>query len=666
MKSILIFIVSLFSILVNSNSQITKDEAKKLAFEYVNKNNLGKCLIYLNKDVVKQNIVIATFDKTINSMTGPSFAFFIDKFPLANWAHPCSYLFINLKDSSIHMIEWKLPPNGLIEWELLTEIKEPAPVRLFDFAKIKSGRTKSVQSSDNCYAVIISGGYNASNNWQRYWNDCSAIYSALVNIYDFQDSHIKCLISDGTSSSQDRRISGGYDSSPLDLDGDQDNDIDYSATKANITAVFNSLRTIINSEDQLFIFVTDHGNQESGQDALIYLWGETIRDDQFAAEVDKIYAGQITIVMEQCYSGGFIDDLTAQNRVIATACDYNEVSYSMGYYSYDEFVFDWISAVAGEDPYENPVDADDNNDGFVSMQEAFNYAEANDGASETPQYNSGQYDLGYFLGLGFSLFISGPLDVCSSGSEFSVDNLADGTSITWSKTANITRISDQGSNPCEFQPYEEGDDGFIYATLTNDGNAYPLGIGTWVGLPEMPTTYPTGDPPIEAKLYDIVHVTIYDSPGADPYSACWYGWGSLDVLNPWGKYGQFYCYDLGDPTMFSVTTANECGTSPERFGYIMITEGGGKKGEASEDKLLWTISPNPAEEYLEINLLDNSVNSLKSPYNVEIIDSYSKVLKNLKITGNVNRIALKNLTPGLYIVRLTIDGKVHQKSLIIR
>ena len=33
-----------------------------------------------------------------------------------------------------------------------------------------------------------------------------------------------------------------------------------------------------------------------------------------------------------------------------------------------------VHVVAGEDPNGNAVDADDNNDDFTSMQEAFNYA----------------------------------------------------------------------------------------------------------------------------------------------------------------------------------------------------------------------------------------------------------------------------------------------------
>ena len=158
-------------------------------------------------------------------------------------------------------------PKEQIETEEQLKIKEQSEIKLFDFKKSDATLLKSGLTPANCYAVIISGGYDMANNWQRYWNDCSAIYSALVDVYNYEDDHIYTIMSDGTSTANDRRISGGYDSSPLDLDGDGDNDIQFSATRANITTVFNTLSGLLDSDDYLFIFVTDHGDQESGQDA---------------------------------------------------------------------------------------------------------------------------------------------------------------------------------------------------------------------------------------------------------------------------------------------------------------------------------------------------------------------------------------------------------------
>ena len=203
-------------------------------------------------------------------------------------------------------------------------------------------------------------------------------------------------MSDGTDPDDDRHhYNGTYDSSPLDLNNDGSNDIEYSATKQNITTVFNTLQNILSPDDFLFIYTTDHGGQVSGNQVELILWDETIQDYEFATEVDKVNAGEIITVMEQCYSGGFIDDLSAQDRVIATACKFDEPSYAMyPSYLYNEFVYHWTAAVAGSTPDGTPVNADLDFDGFVSIEEAFVYAEANDNAQETPQYDSQPISLG--------------------------------------------------------------------------------------------------------------------------------------------------------------------------------------------------------------------------------------------------------------------------------
>ena len=167
------------------------------------------------------------------------------------------------------------------------------------------------------------------------------MYSALIHVYGYREDHIFVLMSDGTNPAVDRHlITGGYDSSPLDLDGDGDNDIQFAATRANITNVFNTLSELLDADDNLFIYTTDHGGQESGQNTFINLWGQIMRDDQFATEVDKINAQRINLCLVQCHSGGFIDDLQDNSRIIATSCKYvdnirlySEISKNVQYYA---------------------------------------------------------------------------------------------------------------------------------------------------------------------------------------------------------------------------------------------------------------------------------------------------------------------------------------------
>lgn len=306
--------------------------------------------------------------------------------------------------------------------------------KLFDFGVEKSKSFATMAnlslSTNNKYAVIISGGSDPYNNWIRFWNDCSAMYKTLKTIYGFTDDHIYVLMSDGTDPGADRHLNNDtYDSSPLDLDNDGVNDVKYAATKANINTVINTLSSTLTPNDYLFIFSTDHGGTQSGSHVCMYLWGESISDDEFAQQINKVQAGFIDIVMEQCFSGGFIPYFAQDNRIISTACTASQSSYATSDNLYDEFVYHWISAVKGSTPNGTKVYADANNDGIISMQEAFNYAQTSDSKIETPQYNSTPNNLGQIISLNCTL--SGP-DVVYSTANYSVPNFPSGANVIWS------------------------------------------------------------------------------------------------------------------------------------------------------------------------------------------------------------------------------------------
>lgn len=93
------------------------------------------------------------------------------------------------------------------------------------------------------------------------------------------------------------------------------------------------------------------------------------------------------LVMGQCYSGGFISGLQGvKQRTISTACSSFEVSYPTSDNQYDEFLYHWTAAIAGQYPGGSSANADANNDGIITVREAFNYAQTNDTMPETPQF----------------------------------------------------------------------------------------------------------------------------------------------------------------------------------------------------------------------------------------------------------------------------------------
>ena len=252
--------------------------------------------------------------------------------------------------------------------------------------------------TDHLYALLVNGGRNRLTNHERYWNDCSFLYRTLRNKFHIPKRNITVLMSDGGDPEPDmlRADARGFTSSPTDLDGDGQPDVNDAATDHTLSNVLIKLSRELTSEDHLFLFVVDHGGSKDKQnDSYIWLWGDKqLSDKHLSLLINLFDIGSINILMGQCYSGGFIDDLIGNHRIMTTACSGSEQSWISPDKPYDEFVYHWICAVNGADEKGNRVDADINGDGKVSMEEAYTYAMRHDRVNETPQYVSQPWELG--------------------------------------------------------------------------------------------------------------------------------------------------------------------------------------------------------------------------------------------------------------------------------
>ncbi len=386
-----------------SAAGVSRADAVAIVTETVLQGSTEGVRLFVQPQPLEAGATVASWKREIFTAPGAGWFLFVDLVPMANWEHPCVYIFVDATTGALSRYEATVPPRTQTAMEELTAGRDnPLPGKsekaLADFREAMRARQHPVPDHrGRAFAFIISGGADSGNNHIRYWNDCAFIYTTLTNYYEYPDENIYVCISDGLDPAPDR--SNGTNS-PADLDGDGDPDIQYPATMQYISQVFAELNTVLTSSDQLFIFTTDHGGQESGWDCYLNLWNwEEMRDDQLAAFVDALPCETVLCCFEQCFSGGMIDDLEGEGRVIATAARWDEYSYAMSGLIYDEFVYDWISAVNWEDPYGAPVDADTNNDNLVSMEEAFIYARDHDICSEHPQYSSTPPEFGALANL---------------------------------------------------------------------------------------------------------------------------------------------------------------------------------------------------------------------------------------------------------------------------
>ncbi len=388
-------------------SQINRESAYEILKNDLLGENWYNNEIYASKTVLQGQTLIFTNDTFVYSPNNTSWFFFVDEYPNADWWHPCKYVFINNLNGSIHFVQMTSPPYYDSLDALNPIFIGNSNISTDDFFNIDKMEVSSTNA--NGYAIILSGGYEQLQNYPRYYNHCKAIYQTLINVYNFDRNNIYVIMADGTDPADDYNSWGHWSrnipcSFPCDLDGDGMDDIQYSATKQNLSLVFNTLQNRITNQDNVFIFVTDHGDVGSK----ICLWNKTLMStSEFAQEVNKLNCAKtVNLCMVQCFGGGYTTALKGHNRVVSTACSATEVALTrtQTQHLYSEFCYHWLSAVTGLTPDNGVVvNADFNNDGHTSIEEAFLYARnhdtwynlpVSDYNHETPQYYSNKACLG--------------------------------------------------------------------------------------------------------------------------------------------------------------------------------------------------------------------------------------------------------------------------------
>ena len=307
----------------------------------------------ISQDTVIQGLFLG---KKFQNPFDRAWFFFVDDCPGSNWSHPCRCIFVK-SDMSEYAIFYSNEPCVITKGGVIVELESCTQANRttylgdpFDEARnvLCANSEESASSAidfskgdpRHSYALLISGGGNPSSNFSRYWGDVAMVYSTLRKKYGIPKGNITVCLSSGLNSDLDMNVSGAKENSPHDLDGDSESDINSGATKTEIKQAFSVLSQKLTAEDQLFVFITDHGSQ--GDDGTCYIvpwlgsvaftsYTQVISPTEFASYVKSIKA-PIAFALETCYSGGFIEDLVKQEcRVISTACAADEGSSAFAY-----------------------------------------------------------------------------------------------------------------------------------------------------------------------------------------------------------------------------------------------------------------------------------------------------------------------------------------------
>lgn len=350
--------------------------------------------LYVIDEVMTHENKIHARHQEIN-ITKPTAVVFVDEDPLANWAHKCRYLLYDSENGRLYKeVKASFPPYLINPPDHFKAFHTPV-VHQNPMRKIWSLRRKILFPlrfrKGNRYAILFSG---ASNN--RHTNDLEFLYRQLMNQYYFDAENIRVLNYDGTVN---------YFGSPQPVSTWPGDGTPYTmivndaGTKQALENAIDALKTKLKPDDMLIIHTNNHGGHNGTESYLCTYSGPDYTASDFANKISELPKfADLVVMMEQCNSGGFNDAVieasTADRTTFAAAC--TEGNNSIGGPDFDPFAQDWISAVAGVDPYGGALvsDPDYDSSGKISTREAFSYADDVHHYYDSPVYSAYGVDAG--------------------------------------------------------------------------------------------------------------------------------------------------------------------------------------------------------------------------------------------------------------------------------
>jgi len=255
--------------------------------------------------------------------------YWINDYPYAMFAHDTRYVFVDAETLEYEVMVEKFPPalNGEEFWKVPEEFwntenwvyttgedgsngayQSSMSQGISSLASLAQSWTASDQTLESQWtkrALIIEGhdptgsGKNASELW----------YNSMVE-FGYSDQDIVYL-------------------TPVNRDK-----TDAICTEQNVLGTIQNLANSLTPGDELNIFIFAHGYiEDDHHTGGIFLdsWRAHLYDWELERELSQIQTGvNITVVIESCYSGSFMDNLWILDNVnvIITSTDWKSVSYT--------------------------------------------------------------------------------------------------------------------------------------------------------------------------------------------------------------------------------------------------------------------------------------------------------------------------------------------------
>jgi hypothetical protein len=375
-------------------NETLRNRIQENALRHIRQQNIEKRTnLHIHDEILRKGEVLKAAALRVPIERDTAFVF-VDHAPQCNWAHPCEYYLYDVMGKLYQKVPASLPPERLALSQEVTAFH--SPVKLIDTKKIRASWKKRLAPVSNAlssapgerYAILFAG--KAEN---RHTNDLEFLYRTLIDVYGFNAANIHVLNHDGTvnyflGNNTAQTIGANLGNWPGDHTAYR-MQVSGQGTRAGFQAALNTIAGQIRPEDFLFIHTNNHGGgpcDPGVNDYCMFVydangaWVPYYVND-FIADLGALPRFEVLmIMMEQCRSGGFINPIINAGRAtwnhVATAVSQDD--YSQGGANFDPFAEDWIAGINGTYPDGTGLNraVDTSNDGRISANEAFTYADA--------------------------------------------------------------------------------------------------------------------------------------------------------------------------------------------------------------------------------------------------------------------------------------------------
>lgn len=160
----------------------------------------------------------------------------------------------------------------------------------------------------------LSTGMKSSVGLKEYW-------AVLIGINDYRGdtSDLPWSVNEITCFKNTLLSSGNWKEDHIQVL------LNYNATKENITNAIEWLDAHEDSNDVSIFYFVGHGSTDSDHQYLV-VYNAKISDEELKDQCDML-EGHVVVIIDSCYSGGFIEELKDRKRVVLTACGKEEFTY---------------------------------------------------------------------------------------------------------------------------------------------------------------------------------------------------------------------------------------------------------------------------------------------------------------------------------------------------